>query len=212
MLTLSAHAAAARTVPSVPACALGTLGPDLRGFYATRLVRAERRFAAHLTRSRVKARRIFAAGVAAYVYGLAPIAMQTIPAPRNQLLSIAALANPSVRAVVLPNNDTAYTVGRLHLGAGPLVLDAPDTAGRYYVIQLLDAYSNTIANVGRRMTGTRPGSFAITPPGYRGELPRGVRRIASPTGSVWILGRTLVEGPADLAAVAELQRGYRVTP
>ena len=98
--------------------------------------------------------------MAAYVYGLAPVSIcETVPRfPENQLVSIAALVDPTVRTVVLPNVDTTYTVGRIELSGGPLVLDVPDTAGRYYVIQLLDAYSNTFAYVGRRTTGTQPGA------------------------------------------------------
>jgi hypothetical protein len=201
-------AAAARPPePSVPACALGTSGPDLHGFFATELARAERRVPR-------RTRQLFAAAVAAYVYGLAPVAVgQTVQRfPENQLVSIAALVDPSVRTVVLPNNDTTYTVGRLQLSGGPRVIDVPDTGGRYYVIQLLDAYSNTIAYIGRRTTGTRAGSYAVVPPGFDGTLPAGVRRIESPTNLVWVLGRTLVTGPTDLPAVAELMRGYRVTP
>jgi hypothetical protein len=147
------------------------------------------------------------------VYGLAPVAVRetTQRFPQNQLVSIAALVDPSVRTVVLPNNDTTYTVGRLALSEGARVIDVPDTAGRYYVIQLLDAYSNTFAYVGRRTTGTRPGSYAIVPPGFEGDLPAGVRRIRSPTSLVWVLGRTLVSGAADLSTVARLMAGYEVT-
>jgi hypothetical protein len=193
--------------PSVPSCALGTSANDLRGFYATALARAERRVP--------KAQRAqFAAAVAEYVYGLAPVSISgTVQRfPQNQLVSIAKLVDPSVRTVVLPNHDTTYTVGQLQLASGPLVLDVPDTAGRYYVIQLLDAYSNTFAYVGRRTTGTRAGSYAIVPPGFRGSLPAGVKRIQSPTNLVWVLGRTLVKSDAELPAVAQLMGGYRVTP
>jgi hypothetical protein len=211
-LLASPPAEAAPRPPSVPACALGSSAADLRGFYAAALARAERRFAARFPRGSAHARRLVAAGVAAYVYGLAPLALQTVPAPTNQLLSVAALANPGVRSVVLPNNDTAYTVGRLELSAGPVVLDLPETAGRYYVIQLLDAYSNTFANVGRRTTGTRARSFAIAPLDDRGTVPSGVQRIESPTRSVWLLGRTLVRGTFDLPAVAGILHGFRLTP
>jgi hypothetical protein len=192
--------------PSIAPCALGTSAADLKGFYATELARSERRV-------RRRDRRLFAAGVAAYVYGLAPVAVsQTVQRfPENQLVSIAALVDPSVRTVVLPNNDTTYTVGRLQLSGGPHVLDVPDTRGRYYVIQLLDGYSNTFAYVGRRTTGTRAGSYAVVPPGYTGPLPAGVRRIQSPTNLVWVLGRTLVQGASDLPAVADLMAGYRIT-
>jgi hypothetical protein len=116
-----------------------------------------------------------------------------------------------VRTVGLPNNDTAYTVGTLQLAAGPRVLDVPDMGGRYYVIQLLDAYSNTFGYVGRRTTGTKAGSYVVVPPGFDGALPAGVRRIQSPTNRVWVLGRTLVRDAADLATVGPLMGGYKVT-
>jgi hypothetical protein len=208
LLAAPAAAPAAPARPSVPACALGTSAADLRGFFAAELARAERRFA-----SGSAARRRFAAAAAAYVYGLAPIAVNATTQRflENQLVSIAALTDPSVRTVVLPNHDTTYTVGTLQLASGPRVLDVPDTHGRYYVIQLLDAYSNTFAYVGRRTTGTRAGSYAVVPPGFDGTVPAGAKRIQSPTNRVWVLGRTLLRDAADLPAVGQLMGGYKVT-
>src|SRR5207253_1982034 len=99
-----AHARAPR--PSVPSCALGTSSADLRGFYSSELARAERRFAP----GRARARRQFSTAAAAYVYGLAPVAVHgTVQRfPPNQLVSIGALVDPAVRTVVLPNHDTTY--------------------------------------------------------------------------------------------------------
>ena len=206
LAAVSAATASAAPTPSIPACALGTSAPDLKGFFAAELAKAERGLAK-------RERRVVAAAAAAYVYGLAPIsvAQTTQRFPENQLISIAALTDPTVRTVVLPNHDTTYTVGRLQLSGGPRVLDVPDTAGRYYVIQLLDAYSNTFAYVGRRTTGTKAGSYAVVPRGFKGALPAGVKRIQSPTNLVWVLGRTLVEDAADMPAVAALMGGYRST-
>jgi hypothetical protein len=79
------------------------------------------------------------------------------------------------------------------------------------VIQLLDAYSNTFSYIGRRTTGTRPGSYALVPRGYAGSLPAGVTRIESPTNLVWVLGRTLVRSRADLPVATQVMSGYRVT-
>jgi hypothetical protein len=203
---VSGAVAPASAKVSVPACALGTSAADLKGFFHDELARAER----HVATSR---RPAFAAAVAAYVYGLAPVSVEatTQRFPENSVISIAALTDPTVRTVVLPNHDTTYTVGRIQLAGGPRVLDVPDTAGRYYVIQLLDAYSNTFAYVGRRTTGTRAGHYAIVPPGYKGTLPAGVKRIQSPTNLVWVLGRTLVQDAADMPAVAALMGGYKIT-
>ncbi len=198
----------AAAAPSVPECVLGGGPKATRDFYRSELERAEKRFGGSPS-----ARRAFSLGLAAYVYGLGPVSVErTVQRfPENQLVSIGALTNPAVQTVVLPNVDTTYTVGRLNLAAGPRVFDVPDTAGRYYVIQYLDAYSNTFAYVGRRTTGTRAGSYALVGPGFSGALPSGVKRIQSPTNLVWVLGRTLVKSRADLAPVTELMRGYRVT-
>jgi hypothetical protein len=67
--------------------------------------------------------------------------------------------------------------------------------------------------VGRRTTGSNPGHFALIGPGWAGDLPEGVRRIApSPTPWVLVAGRTLVDGPEDVPAVRALQQQYRLTP
>jgi hypothetical protein len=199
LAVLSAATVPANAKLSVPSCALGTSAADLKGFYAKQI-------------GKLHGAKLQSA-TAAYVYGFAPvsIAQTTLRFPENALISIAALTNPDTRTVVLPNHDTTYTVARLQLSGGPRVLDVPDTHGRYYVIQLLDAYSNTFAYVGRRTTGTKPGNYVMVPPGYKGSLPAGVKRIHSPTNLVWVLGRTLVQDEADMPAVSDLMGNYRIT-
>lgn len=118
--------------------------------------------------------------------------------------------------VVTPNNDTLYTNAWLDLRAGPLVIDVPDTAGRYYVLGLLDFYTNPFAHLGQRLTGTTARSFLITPPGWQGALPAPFdapgAHIEAPTRWLWVIGRILVDGPSDLPAVHALQDGFIVRP
>ena len=114
--------------------------------------------------------------------------------------------------VVTPNNDTLYVNTWLDLRQGPLVIEVPDTAGRYYVLGLLDFYTNPFGSIGQRCTGTGAGRYVLTPPGWQGALPAGLPVIESPTPWVWIIGRILVDGPDDLPAVHRLQDGFRVLP
>ena len=130
----------------------------------------------------------------------------------NELRHGRRLAGPMNRAVTAPNNDTIYSSAWLDLTAEPLVLHVPDTAGRYYSVQFMDFYTNNFAVIGRRATGTGEGDFVITGPGFQGETPPGLKVIASPTNWVWVLIRTLIDGPEDLDTVHALQDQFRLTP
>jgi hypothetical protein len=153
-------------------------------------------------------------GAEAYVYGYALLAEQNVIVnfPANHLINVTKLSTPAEKLVVLPNVDTLYTVARLTLGSGPMVVHVPNEHGRYYVLELLDAYTNVFGYIGRRVTGTQAGDYAIVGPGFRGSLPAGVKRIQSPTPTVWIIGRTLVNGPSDVANVDAIQHTYTLTP
>src|SRR5262249_38915187 len=65
---------------------------------------------------------------------------------------------------------------------------------------------------GSRTTGTKAANFLVVPPGWNGDVPEGLTRINAPTPHVWIIGRTKTDGPADYAAVHEVQKGYKITP
>ena len=162
-------------------------------------------------------------GVQAYIYGLAPVMMQhtenlfvTTPgmghSPVNQMGYSTHLATANDTDVVAPNADTLYNIAWLELGKEPIVLHVPYTDGRYYVQQLLDAYTNTFNSVGQRTTGTEEGDFAIVGPNWNSSLPPGLQVIKSPTNSVWIIGRILVKGESDLHNVLSLQKQFTLTP
>jgi hypothetical protein len=163
-----------------------------------------------------------------YVYGYAPVALDatrailtavpdatTMPgfAPVNQFARQEKLADPSETLIVRPNTDTLYTNAWLDLKAEPIILHVPDTGGRYYLIPMLDAYSNEFASIGSRTTGNGAGDFAIVGPQWRGELPPGLSGVVhAPTNSTWLIGRTLVKGQDDLAAAVALTKQYQLLP
>ena len=120
--------------------------------------------------------------------------------------------DPSFTEVVSPNVDTLYSTAWLDLSNGPLILSLPDTKGRYYLMPMLDAWTNVFQSPGKRTTGTEKREFAIVGPKWKGELPQTAEEIRSPTDIAWIIGRTQINGKADAAAAAKLQDQYKLAP
>ena len=126
----------------------------------------------------------------------------------NHLYNATSLAGPTSTSVVAPNDDTLYSTAFLDLRAGPLLLEIPPVSGRYLDFQLMDMYTNTIADIGVLTNGGRAGTYAFIGPGWQGTIPKGIVRIHVPTTDAWLLGRTQVKGPADLPTTEALQRQY----
>jgi hypothetical protein len=110
------------------------------------------------------------------------------------------------------NRDTLLTVGWLNLSKGLQILHVPDMAGRYYSVQFTDPSNNTnFAYVGKRTTGTQAGEYLITGPGWKGQVPSGMKRISSPNNSVIVIGRVFVESDSDLPTAYGLAKQIRLT-
>jgi hypothetical protein len=111
------------------------------------------------------------------------------------------------------NRDTLITIGCLDLSKGAQVLHVPDMAGRYYSVQFNDPRNNTnFAYVGKRTTGTQAGDHLITGPGWKGQLPGGMKQISSPNNSVIVIGRVFVENDSDLPTAYGLAKQIQLTP
>lgn len=131
--------------------------------------------------------------------------------PMNMFVNVPAFPPADMKVVVRVNFDTLYSIAWLDLTKEPQVVSAPDTGGRYYLLPMLDMWTDVFASPGWRTTGTQAGNFLITPPGWTGTAPAGMTRITAPTPYVWIIGRTKTDGPPDYEAVHKVQAGYKVT-
>lgn len=161
-----------------------------------------------------------AVATSAYIYGYPLVLMEftklsvlrDAQTTVNTFIHSRELSDADSTTVVRPNNDTLYSTAFLDLLDGPIQLHVPDTSGRYYQMQMLDAWSNTFASPGARTTGTLAQDFCIVGPNWRGWLPRGMTIINAPTNLVWIIGRTKVKDAADTLAANAIQDMYSLAP
>lgn len=163
--------------------------------------------------------------VDAYVYGYPLVLMEVTrrvmtnaaepgrnAAPVNQFYHWRSVPNASFTDVVRPNADTLYSTMWFDVEKEPLVIHVPDSQARYYLMPMLDMWTDVFASPGKRTTGTRAQTFAVVAPDWNGDLPDGVREIRAPTPRGWVIGRTQVNGKLDYPAVHNFQDRITAVP
>lgn len=133
------------------------------------------------------------------------------PGRLNTIVHGTQLLDHTARRVTAPNNDTIYSSSFLELSGGPIEINAPSSTERYFSIAFMQAFTDVFAYIGTRATGGRGGRYWIVGPQWSGVAPADVRLIRSPTNDVWMLMRTLVDGPDDLAAAHAFQVGLTLS-
>jgi hypothetical protein len=134
-------------------------------------------------------------------------------APMGQFVKARSYPDASFRDVTAPNADTLYTAAWIDVGKEPWVLSIPDMKDRYFLFPMLDGWTTVFQVPGKRTTGTKAQTYAITGPGWKGTLPAGVKEYKSPTSMVWILGRIYCTGtPEDYKSVHALQDQCGLVP
>lgn len=130
----------------------------------------------------------------------------------NTLYRPRALPGFGDEAVVRPNRDTLYLLAFLDLSQGPAILRYPETRGRYWMVQVMDAWTDVAGVAGSRTTGSEPGAVMIAGPGWDGPALPGMARIAVSTDMAWVIGRIAVAPTqADMAAGHALQDQFSMT-
>jgi hypothetical protein len=141
--------------------------------------------------------------------------------PMNMFNNVPEYPPANFRGVVRPNFDTLYSIAYLDLTTEPVVVSVPDTKGRYYLLPMIDMWSDVFASPGWRTTGTEAQTILMTPPGWRPDLrerfaddlklPKETQRIEASTPYVWIIGRIKTDGPPDYEAVHKIQADLKIT-
>ncbi|MDD3250333.1 MAG: DUF1214 domain-containing protein [Smithellaceae bacterium] len=134
-------------------------------------------------------------------------------APLNQFNVYPELAEPTSAIDFTPNNDTVYGLAWLDLRQGPVLMTIPKVPERYWVVQATDWALNTFGYTGSRVK-SKAGTYAYVPPGWKGKLPAGVKRIEASTTGVFLQARIVVkpEVPEDIGPLVAQLKTYKLAP
>jgi hypothetical protein len=167
-----------------------------------------------LTREQVDEEYAYTVGKLAYVWGWPAVNLHNrressrpiprsfiqgaIPAaPVNRITMLVDYIRPDERAIVTPNQDTVYGQGFADLGQDAVIMELPDFGGRYWVMQIMDAYTDVFAAPSSR-TKSRPGFYLLAGPEWKGAVPPGVVEvIRSPTNLAWYILRIFMNDTSE---------------
>ncbi|TAJ08176.1 DUF1254 domain-containing protein [Marinilabiliaceae bacterium JC017] len=167
-----------------------------------------------------------AVGTLAYEWGYAMVRMEQamrdyidVPnpkpttsyrAPLNEIGWAKRLPTAKDKDMPTANNDTYYMSAVVEL-TEPYILQTPDTKGRYYVVNVFDMYHTLTEYIGKRNTGTQAQTIALIPPGWNGQLPKGIdKKVNVKTPKVWLWGRMHVLEGEDVSKVHALQDQFKL--
>jgi hypothetical protein len=138
--------------------------------------------------------------------------VQGMRAPMGSFANIKRYPPADFRGVSAPNADTLYSMAWLDL-AEPQVFSHPDMGKRFYLFEMTDLWMIDFESPGTRTAGEKAANYLITGPGWKGEVPAGMKHIPVATRYFCILGRTYADGTEkDYEAVNALQAQYKITP
>ncbi|MDQ3287563.1 MAG: DUF1254 domain-containing protein [Pseudomonadota bacterium] len=129
----------------------------------------------------------------------------------NEFQHMRSLSTPGASRFVNSATDFLYSTAVLDLSAGPLMLDAPDFGRRWYGLQVLDPYMETLANLGTRTFGSRLPPIMIANRRHAAHVPSGTHAVFSDSDFVYVIGRIAAGSDEDLAPAHALQDGLALT-
>src|SRR5262245_17107082 len=137
----------------------------------------------------------------AYIYGYSLITTEVtrvqmsnvskvgqLTGPMNTFVNVKRYPPADYRGVSAPNADTLYSVAWLDLKE-PLVFSHPDMGKRFYLFEMVDLWMKVFDSPGTRTAGGAAANYLITGPGWKGEVPSGMKHIPVATRYMVILGR-----------------------
>jgi len=161
----------------------------------------------------------------AYIYGyslitteITRVQMSNVPkedglhAPMGQFINVKRYPPADFRGVSAPNADTLYSIAWVDL-TEPQVFSHPDFGNRFYLFEMTDLWMIDFDAPGTRTAGGAAANYLLTGPGWKGQVPEGMKHIPVNTAYMVILGRIYASGSEeDYKKVNDLQSQLKITP
>jgi hypothetical protein len=112
-----------------------------------------------------------------------------------------------------PNLDVAYSEAWVAVDEKScLIVSVPKITGRYYTIQFLNGWGETVANINERVFPEHPsGEFAVCLKGSHAELPATAQRVEVPVKYMRVLSRVELGRNWDEAVALQKKVEFRST-
>jgi hypothetical protein len=167
----------------------------------------------------------YAIALDAYVYGLPLVTTdatfrtmtsvgvsQGAFGPVNRFNNVRSPNSSSSTTVVAPGATSLSSIAWLDLTGGPQVLHVPEVTGHFFVLALIDPYTENLVNLGTA-SGTEPGDYVIATRDQAADAtPAGAHRIEVDYSRIWVIGSTQLKGSSDVPDVNAIQDGYTLRP
>lgn len=165
-------------------------------------------------------------GIDAFIYGYSLITTEVtrvqmsnvdrvegLHAPMGRFINVQRYPPADFRGVSAPNADTLYSLAWVDLSGEPMVFSHPNMGDRYYMFEMVDLWMTAFNTPSARTSGGKAATYLLTGPGWKGEVPEGMKQIPVETRYMVILGRTYADGrEEDYKIVNTLQEQYKLLP
>lgn len=111
-----------------------------------------------------------------------------------------------------PNLDVAYSEAWVAIGETSfLLVTVPEIKGRYYVVEFLNGWGETVANINERVYPNHPsGLFAVCLKGSNVDVPVRAQRVDVPVGTMRVLLRVELGANWDEAIALQHQFKFEI--
>lgn len=129
----------------------------------------------------------------------------------NEIIHTLNLTNHQMETGGSANTDTRYSITFYNLEHGAQVLTVPAIKDRYWSMNITDGYLANEPYICSRLGDVNGGTYLLTGPGWKGEVPDGMIHRKNPQNNFFSLLRIFVTDPeTDMDNVTQIQNQFKL--